>query len=113
MKPFQPHRLLRQRDAMTIAAAFWPRRHRFLPRGVDRQRFAACDFFWRLLDGRKSRSENGGRTWSCRAAATARNLRGRTRARFGVMRGCVRASAEQALQLAFCDELEAAHAAQE
>jgi hypothetical protein len=36
MKPFQPHRLLRQRDAMTIAAAFWPRRHRFLPRGVER-----------------------------------------------------------------------------
>jgi predicted alpha/beta-fold hydrolase len=36
MKPFQPHRLLRQRDAMTIAAAFWPRRHRFLSSGVER-----------------------------------------------------------------------------
>ena len=36
MRPFEPHPLLRQRDAMTIAAAFWPRRHRFLSTGVER-----------------------------------------------------------------------------
>ncbi len=35
-KRFVPHWLLHQRDAMTIAAAFWPRRHRFLPPGVER-----------------------------------------------------------------------------
>jgi predicted alpha/beta-fold hydrolase len=36
MRPFIPHRLLQQRDAMTVAAAFWPRRHRFLSAGVER-----------------------------------------------------------------------------
>ena len=41
MKPFTarkfvPQRMLKQRDAMTIAAAFWPRRHKFLSPGVER-----------------------------------------------------------------------------
>jgi uncharacterized protein len=36
MRHFVPHWVLKQRDAMTIAAAFWPRRHKFLPPGVER-----------------------------------------------------------------------------
>lgn len=36
MKPFRPYPLLRQRDLMTIAAAFWPRNHKLLPQSVSR-----------------------------------------------------------------------------
>lgn len=36
MKPFRPHPLLHQRDVMTIASSFWPRRHSHLTRASDR-----------------------------------------------------------------------------
>ncbi len=36
MKPFEPHPLLRNPHAQTLAAAFWPRRFPRLPRGVSR-----------------------------------------------------------------------------
>jgi predicted alpha/beta-fold hydrolase len=36
MKPFEPHRWLRQPDLMTMAAAVWPRRFPKLPRATER-----------------------------------------------------------------------------
>jgi uncharacterized protein len=36
VKEFIPHRVLRNAHAMTIAASFWPRRHRRLPASVER-----------------------------------------------------------------------------
>lgn len=36
MKPFTPHRFLRQPDLQIIASVFWPRRHKGLPPSVSR-----------------------------------------------------------------------------
>ena len=36
MKQFKPHPLLKQRDVMTVASAFWRRKYRALPRAEDR-----------------------------------------------------------------------------